>query len=37
MSAKKWDLMKARILKQIETLDSATQWQSTEPAWWLEL
>lgn len=33
----KWENLKKYIITQIERIDEETEWQNTEPEWWLEM
>jgi hypothetical protein len=32
-----WIALKAEMLKRMDAINDATEWQSVEPAWWLEM
>ena len=34
---KKWDNLKRYIIEQTDKIDKETEWQPTEPEWWLEM
>lgn len=32
-----WEALKAEVIARIKGIDDRTEWQATEPAWWLEM